>query len=108
MVECGVALFEDVLCDQPEGHEGYHSRATNEGTYRWAHHVSLDLRLAEARAQGRAEILALVAKLPSPIIGGPAFRMDCLWCGAKWRSDLSHPDNDCLFVRAQQAASEER
>lgn len=69
--------------------------------------ASLPALIDAVRAQGRAEILDLVAKLPSPIGSWPGKDQKwCNWCHGNWKFNDEHPDNGCLFVRAQQAASD--
>lgn len=64
---------------------------------------------AEGYAAGRAEVLAMVRELPSPIKyyraaddGGPCPWV-CEWCHVEmFGTNKSHPSNGCLFVLAQE------
>lgn len=75
---------------------------------------------AEARKEGRREVLREIASLPSPLRilatggaeRGTEYRetLICDWC--EWSVDVtnatrpSHPQNNCLWLRAQEATKE--
>lgn len=68
------------------------------------------LELDRAEREGERRILLEVAKLPSPVAMASPIDEQCLWCGMRWsrRRDTGwspepHPDNGCLWPRAQQA-----
>ena len=78
----------------------------------WSDIKSDAARYREGYAAGRAEVLALVRKLPSPIKHLYPDWNRCEWCGAdipKGALTLGemHPANGCLFVLAQETGKEQ-
>lgn len=65
-----------------------------------------DDAIAAAERRGEQRILREVAKLPSPVsmlVFKGYDRWHCAWCGKQWGFNETHPDNGCLWPRAQAA-----